>query len=137
MEYSGSHVSFLDLFIEIINEKFQYKLFDKRDNFAFQIIRMPYYDSNIPFFTFYGTIFSEFLRIARSSSQVTDFINRAHILKTRMTSQGGVESMVLKQIRKLHDRYPECLQKFGKTLQDLLNAVKTGALVEDNVAGGS
>ena len=113
------------------------KLFDKRDNFPFQIVRMPHYHSNIPFFTFYGTIFSEFLRIARCSSNVNDFVYRAHLLKRRMTSQGGAESMILKQIRKLQHRYPECLQKFGITLENLLNAVKTGVLVEDSVVGDS
>ena len=137
MEHCGAHGSFLDLGIEIENEKFHYKLFDKRDSFPFQIIRMPYYDSNIPFFTFYGTVFSEFLRIARCSSHVMDFIHRAHLLKTRMISQGGAESAVIKQIRKLNDRYPECLRKFGTPLNNLLNAVRCGVLVEDDVAGDS
>ena len=39
---------FLDLQIEIENGKFMLGLFDKRDNFPFSIVRMPYKSSNLP-----------------------------------------------------------------------------------------
>ena len=55
----------------------------------------------------------------------------------RMKSQGESENTVLKQVRKLNDRYLECLRKFGISLSDLLAAVKSGVLVEDSVAGES
>ena len=46
--------TFLDLKIEIREEKFLISLYDKRDNFPFSIVRMPYLDSNIPSRIFYS-----------------------------------------------------------------------------------
>ena len=48
MEHSGNHASFLNLDINIVNGKFIYKLYDKRDTFPFFIVRMPHKESNIP-----------------------------------------------------------------------------------------
>ena len=42
------HATFLDLDIKISEDKFLYKMFDKRDLFAFSVVGMPYIDSNIP-----------------------------------------------------------------------------------------
>ena len=47
LEHHGSHATFLDLDIEIKNSVFVYKLFDKRDAFSFEIVRLPFIDSNI------------------------------------------------------------------------------------------
>ena len=48
--------TFLDLSIEIRNNKFEVGLFDKRDNFNFSIVRMPEKSSNIPSNIFYSAI---------------------------------------------------------------------------------
>ena len=53
---SNSCASFLDLYIYIENGEFHTRLLDIRDNFGFDIVRMPFYCSNIP-----SKIFSEFL----------------------------------------------------------------------------
>ena len=39
--------SFFDLYIDIENGEFHTRLFGKRDNFGFDIVRMPFYCSNI------------------------------------------------------------------------------------------
>ena len=59
LEHHGTHATFLDLDIEIKDGIFVYKLFDKRDAFSFDIVRMPFICSNIPSNTFYSAIFSE------------------------------------------------------------------------------
>ena len=59
--------------INIIDNKFIYKLYDKREDFNFSNVRMPYKCSNIPESIFYSALVGEFLRIARSSSLFTDF----------------------------------------------------------------
>ena len=41
LEHSGQIATFLNLQIEILNGKFVYKLFDKRNDFPFSIVRMP------------------------------------------------------------------------------------------------
>ena len=53
LEHSGSHATFLDLDIQIVEGIFIYKLFDKRDAFPSYNVRMPFVDSNIPSRIFY------------------------------------------------------------------------------------
>ena len=74
LEHSGSYASFLNLDINIRNGLFVYKLFDKRDSFPFSIVRMPYMSSNIPDNIFYSAMVGEFLRIARSTLLLQDFL---------------------------------------------------------------
>ena len=89
-----------------------YKLFDKRDNFPFSIVRMPDLSGNIPSHIFYGSIMSEFLRIARATLLLTDFIPRASILYKRMTNQGGSVHKIFRQIKKAMLRHPEAFLKY-------------------------
>jgi len=88
-EHEGTHATFYDLDINIVNGKYIYKLFDKRDNFSFFIVRMPDLSGNIPSHVFYGSIMSEFLRIARSTKLYEDFIPVASKLFSRMKNQSG------------------------------------------------
>ena len=67
-----SCVSFLDIYIYIENREFHAKLFDKRVNFGFDVVRMPFYCSNIPSKMFYGSIRTKFLRISRTTSKIED-----------------------------------------------------------------
>ena len=56
--------SFLDLYVYIENGEFHSRLFDKRDKFGFDIVRMPFYCSNVPVKCSMGAleqIFLEFL----------------------------------------------------------------------------
>ena len=62
--------SILDLYIYIENGEFHTRLFDKQDNFGFDIVRMPFYCSNVPSKMLYGSIGAEFLRIPRASSKI-------------------------------------------------------------------
>ena len=63
---------FLDLYIYIENGEFHTRLFDKRDNFGFEIVRMSFYCSNVPSKMFCGSIGEEFLRISRAASKIED-----------------------------------------------------------------
>ena len=69
---SNSCASFSDIYIYIENGKFHAKLFDKRGNFGFDIVRMSFYCSNDPSKLFYGSIGAEFLRIFRATSKIED-----------------------------------------------------------------
>ena len=53
-EHNGTHATFLELDISIVDGLFIYKLYDKRDDFPFHIIRMPDKNENIPLHVFYG-----------------------------------------------------------------------------------
>ena len=105
-EHEGTHATVLELDIRIVDGKFIFKLFDKRNDFPFFIVRMPDYTGNIPSHVFYGSVMSEFLRIAGSTMLYEDFLPVANKLYKRMINQGGSAFMILKQIKKGMDRHP-------------------------------
>ena len=128
VEHQGNHATFLDLDITIQDGIFIYKLFDKRDAFPFFIVRMPCMCSNIPSTTFkYGSVMSEFLRNARNTLQLTDFIPRARELCERMISQDGSKDKILKQINRAMNRHPVAFESFNTTPVEILKQVSSFA----------
>ena len=125
-EHQGTRATFLDLEIIISNGIFIYKLFDKRDGFPFFIVRMPDLSGNIPSHVFYGSIMSEFLRMARCTLMYSDFLSSAIGLIKRMVNQGGSKEKILLQIRKAILRHPEPFKKFNKRAKDIMNDISTG-----------
>ena len=123
-EHEGTHATFLDLDISVVDNIFVYKLFDKRDDFPFSIIRMPDRSSNIPRFVFYGTIMSEFIRIARSTLKLGDFLPRASNLFSRMVSQGGNPQKILGQIKKSFCRHSSLFEKYATTSQEIVDLIQ-------------
>ena len=124
-EHEGSHATFLDLDITILDGCFIYKLFDKRDNFPFFIVRMPDLSGNIPSYVFYGSVMSEFLRIARSTLLYRDFLPVAVNLYKRMLNQGGTEAALLNQIKRALNRHPSAF-KFRKSASQIVEDISTG-----------
>jgi len=122
-EHNGVHATFLDLDISIVDGLFIYKLYDKRDDFPFHIIRMPDKNGNIPLHVFYGSIMSEFLRIARATLLFADFLPRAKALFTRMMNQGGEKYRVLAQIQRAITRHPEPFSKFALTSLQIIHNI--------------
>jgi len=119
VEHNGTHATFLELDITIQDGLFIYKLYDKRDNFPFYIVRMPCLSSNLPSNIFYASIMSEFLRIARATLKLEDFITKASSLYKRMVNQGGDDKMVLRQLAKAYNRHFDYFKNYTCTLSEL------------------
>ena len=99
---SDAEASFLDLHLSISNGFVKTKIFDKRDDFDFDIVNSPFVDCDVPRLTSYGVYISELLRFARVSSHVDDFNTRnkvltANLLRHCWLSQGGSSVLVLWQ----------------------------------------
>ena len=94
------------------------KLYDKRDAFKFAIVRMPFMESCSPERIFYATTMSEILRIARASTQWSEFKSSAKVLLRRMKVQGADEERMRKQMRKMMDKQSEVFQKFGDEIEE-------------------
>ena len=122
-EHEGSHATFLELDINVVDGKYVYKLFDKRNDFPFFIVRMPDYSGNIPSHVFYGSVMSEFLRIARCTMLYGDFLPVASKLFKRMSNQGGSEALILKQIKKAMDRHFSSFE-FSKTPAEMIRDIQ-------------
>ena len=52
------------------------KIYDKRDDFDFEIVNFPILDGDVPRSTSYEVYISQLIRFARASSYVTDFNTR-------------------------------------------------------------
>ena len=96
--------TFLDLDLNITDRKFNIKLFDKRDTFPFDIVRMPFILSNMPSTIFYSSIGAEILRISRVSNNGHNFIAASRTLLTRMISQGARQHRLLLILKKIYGR---------------------------------
>ena len=125
-EHQGSHATFLDLQIDILDGIFVYKLFDKRDDFPFFIVRMPDLSGNIPSHVFYGSVMSEFLRISRCTLLYSDFLPSAINLHKRMIAQGGSEIKILNQISKAITRHPSSFTKYSKSTAEIVSDIRSG-----------
>ena len=56
------------------------KIYDKCDDFDFEIVNFPFFDGDIPRSTSYGVYNSQLIRFARASSHVADFNTRNKLL---------------------------------------------------------
>ena len=67
---------------------FSTKIYDKRDDFDFEIINFPIIDGDVPRSTFYGVYISQLIRFAKASSHTADFIIRNKLLTQKLLKQG-------------------------------------------------
>ena len=70
---SDTEAPFLDLKLSIINGIVSSKIYDKQDDFNFEIVNFPFLDEDIPHSPSYGVYFAQLIRFARVCSNVDDF----------------------------------------------------------------
>ena len=69
---SDAEFSFLDLHLTISDGFVNTKIYDKRDDFDFDIVNFPFLDGAVPRSASYGVYISQLIRFARVSSHVDD-----------------------------------------------------------------
>ena len=92
---------FLDLHLSISNDVVSTKVYDKRDDFDFEIVNFPFLNGDVPRPTSYGVYISQLIHLARASSHVADFDTR-------------------KTFSKFYGRYYDLISKFQVGLKFLL-----------------
>ena len=85
---SDTEAGFLDLHLSISNDIVSTKIYDKRDDFDFEIVNFPFLDGDVPHSTSYGVYTSQLFRFARASSYVTDFNTHNKLLTQKLLKQG-------------------------------------------------
>ena len=81
---SDTKSSYLDVSISICHGKFVSEVYNKRDNFNFNIVNYPFMCSNIPARPTYGVDISQLIRINRICDNFNTFINRHRLLTERL-----------------------------------------------------
>jgi hypothetical protein len=124
-ENNGNEAAtFLDIDINIKNKKFETKLFDKRENFPFSIVRFPHKLSNMPSKMFYSTIGAEVLRISRVTISLKDMVFSVTLLLKRMYKQGADKDNTLTVCNKIIVRHHPVFEKYRVTNQHIMNLIK-------------
>ena len=73
---SDTEAPFLDLNVSITNGIVSSKIYDKRDDFNFEIVNFPFLDGDVPRSPSYGVYIYQLIRFSRVCSYVDDFNNR-------------------------------------------------------------
>ena len=63
-------------------------IYDKRDDFDFDIVNFPFLDGDVPQRPSYDVYISQLIRFARAPSHVNDFNNRNKLLTAKLLKQG-------------------------------------------------
>ena len=117
---SDTEAAFLDLHLSISNDIVSTKIYDKRDDFDFEIVNFPFLDGDVPRSTSYGVYISQLIRFARASSYVVDFNTRNKLLTQKLLKQGYRYHKLRKTFSKFYRRYYDLISKFQVGLKSLL-----------------
>ena len=85
---SDTEAPYLDLNLSITNGIVSSKIYDKRDDFNFEIVNFPFLDGDVPPSPSYGVYISQLTRFARVCSNIDDFNNRNLFLNAKLLKQG-------------------------------------------------
>ena len=117
---SETEAPFLDLHLSISNGFVSSKIYDKRDDFDFDIVHFPFLGGDIPRAPSYGVYISQLIRFARVSSHVLDFNNRNRFLTAKLLKQGYRYHKLRKAFSKFYRRHFELVSKYNVGLKTLL-----------------
>ena len=115
--------SFLDLYIYIENGEFHTRLFEKRDNFGLDIVRMPFYCSNVSSKMFYWSIGAEFIRISRATKKTEDLTRNCKQLLSLMLKRNGKMRRIKFSLIKMIQRHQEVFTKYNKSIEKVMQAI--------------
>ena len=96
------------------------KIYDKRDDFNFEIVNFPFLDGDVPRSPSYGVYNSQLIRFARVCSNVDDFNNRNLFLTAKLLKQGYRYHKIRKAFSKFYYRHSELIVKYNIGLKTLL-----------------
>ena len=110
----------MDIHLSIVDGFVSCKIYDKRDDFDFEIVNFPFLDGNIPRAASYDVYISQLIRFARVSSHVTDFNTRNKLLTAKLLNQGYWYHKLRKAFSKFYGRLSDLVSKFNVGLKSLL-----------------
>ena len=115
---SNTETPFLVLHLYISNGFISSKIYDKHDDFDFDIVNFPFVDGDFPHSTSFWVYISQLIRFARVSSHVADFNARNKSLTAKLLQQGYRYHKLRKTFSKFNRRHYELVSKFNvrKTL---------------------
>ena len=111
----------MDLHLSISNGFVSSKIYDKRDDFDFDIVNFPFLDGDVPRGPYYVVYISQLIRFARVCSHVDDFYTRNKCLTAKLLKQGYRYHKLRKAFSKFYCRHYKLISKFNVGLKSLLH----------------
>ena len=117
---SPDGTSYLDLYLFRDNTGYlSSRLYDKRDDYSFEIVNYPFMDSNIPEGPAYGVYISRLVAFARACQSFGDFNQRHKILLQKLVSQGYSTKRLHSKFLRFGDKYHPLIIKYNHCVEDL------------------
>ena len=104
------HLSISDGFVKT-------KVFDKRDDFDFDIVNFLFQDGGVPRSTSYGVYISQLIRFARVPSHVDDFNTRNKVLTAKLLRLGYRYHKLRKAFSNFYRRHFDIVSEYNVGLQ--------------------
>ena len=118
---STNSASYLDLYLQVGSNGLHTKLYDKRDDFDFEIINYPHLSSNIPTSPAYGVYVSQLLRYCRACDSYNHFKVRHKSLASKLVSQGYLPKRLVRTFKKFYGRYEDIVAKYDKSVTQMIS----------------
>ena len=96
------------------------KIYDKRDDFNFEIVNFPFLDRDNPRSPSYDVYISQLIRFTKVCSNVDEFNNRNIILTAKLLKQGYIYHTIRKAFSKFCHRHSHLIVKYNIGLKTLL-----------------
>ena len=113
----------MDLRLSILNSFVKTKIYDKREEFDFDIVDIPFLDGDVPRSTSYGVYISHFIGFARVSSHVYDLNTRNKGFRAKLLRQAYRYHKLRKAFSKFYRRRFAILSK-NMNLEEFLQQQK-------------
>ena len=112
---SDTEAPFLDLHLSVANGFVSSKIYDKHDDFDFDIEIFPFLDGDVPRRASYGVYISQLIRFARVCNA------RNKCLTAKLLQQGYRYHKLRKTFSKFYRRHYELISKYNVGLKTLLS----------------
>ena len=96
------------------------KIYDKRDDFDFEIVNFPFLDGGVPRSRSYGVYISQLIRFARVCSNDDDFNSGNLFLTAKLLKHGYRYHKIRKAFSKFYHGHSELIVKYNVGLKTLL-----------------
>ena len=118
---SDSEAPFCNLYISLLNSFVSSKIYDKRDDFDFDLVNFPLLNGNVPRRPSYGVYISQLIRFAQVCSHVDDINTCNKCLTAEFLKQGYRSHKSRKAFSKFYRRHNELVSKFKVGLKSFLH----------------
>ena len=108
--------TYLDLYISIYRGKYNFKSYDKRRDFNFNVISYPHLISNIPKNPAYGVFTSQLVRFCRININASYFCRDIKLLVKKFIDQGFDKNALIDKYRSFAIKYLGEWAKFGENI---------------------